>query len=349
VTSPPLLTIGAFARAVGLTPSALRHYDETGLLVPAEVDDATGYRYYTPDLVHRARLIVALREAGVPIASMRRILDSHPSDARRVLTGLLDERAADAARAQSALREVLTTLDAAPPDAPGTGEVDGPALAAALRQVSVAADTDPDSPLGTVLVDLENGSLDVVATNRYWMLVRTLGVASAAGAGRVVLASSVVGSLADTLDNAGRVTLELSEGRLRVAEDGGAVVAGRDVGYPAHRLIVAGLEPPVARVVLPVEELHDAVTAAHRAEVDVELGPDDVRVSAADADPAVHVKGRGLGTATVRLGSALLTRALASLVGPEVTLEVVADDRPVVLRSAYQPGFVALVMPVRRS
>ncbi|HEY9354348.1 MAG TPA: MerR family DNA-binding transcriptional regulator, partial [Nocardioides sp.] len=44
----PLLTIGAFARAVGLTASALRHYDECGLLVPAEVDSGTGYRYYTP-------------------------------------------------------------------------------------------------------------------------------------------------------------------------------------------------------------------------------------------------------------------------------------------------------------
>ena len=45
MTSSPLLTIGAFARAVGLTASALRHYDECGLLPPAEVDDATGYRY----------------------------------------------------------------------------------------------------------------------------------------------------------------------------------------------------------------------------------------------------------------------------------------------------------------
>lgn len=41
VTSTPLLTIGAFARAVGLTPTALRHYDECGLLRPAQVDDAT--------------------------------------------------------------------------------------------------------------------------------------------------------------------------------------------------------------------------------------------------------------------------------------------------------------------
>lgn len=31
-------TIGGFARTVGLTPSALRQYGESGLLVPSEVD-----------------------------------------------------------------------------------------------------------------------------------------------------------------------------------------------------------------------------------------------------------------------------------------------------------------------
>jgi len=40
----PLLTIGAFARASRLSPKALRLYDELGLLRPAEVDPASGYR-----------------------------------------------------------------------------------------------------------------------------------------------------------------------------------------------------------------------------------------------------------------------------------------------------------------
>ena len=41
-----LLTIGAFAKAARLSPKALRLYDELGLLPPARVDPATGYRYY---------------------------------------------------------------------------------------------------------------------------------------------------------------------------------------------------------------------------------------------------------------------------------------------------------------
>ncbi len=39
-----LLLIGAFGRLVGLTPSALRFYDDCGLLQPASVDPATGDR-----------------------------------------------------------------------------------------------------------------------------------------------------------------------------------------------------------------------------------------------------------------------------------------------------------------
>lgn len=66
----PRLTIGAFARAVGLTPSALRFYDECGLLKPAQVDGATGYRYYTPEFARRAQAV-----ARVAYPAHRMILD----------------------------------------------------------------------------------------------------------------------------------------------------------------------------------------------------------------------------------------------------------------------------------
>ncbi|MGI5996084.1 MAG: MerR family DNA-binding transcriptional regulator, partial [Saccharomonospora viridis] len=51
------LSIGAFAQACGLTPKALRLYDELGLLTPARVDACTGYRYYERSQLDRARLI----------------------------------------------------------------------------------------------------------------------------------------------------------------------------------------------------------------------------------------------------------------------------------------------------
>ncbi len=38
-----LLTIEAYGRLFGLTPSALRFYDDCGLLRPVRVDGASGY------------------------------------------------------------------------------------------------------------------------------------------------------------------------------------------------------------------------------------------------------------------------------------------------------------------
>jgi PPM family protein phosphatase len=70
-----LLTIGAFARAVRLSPKALRLYDELGLLPPAAVDSDTGYRFYDPDQLERARLIAWLRRLGMPLARIRAVLD----------------------------------------------------------------------------------------------------------------------------------------------------------------------------------------------------------------------------------------------------------------------------------
>ncbi|MEV6103267.1 MerR family transcriptional regulator [Streptomyces sp. NPDC051940] len=75
-----LLTIGAFARAAGLSPKALRLYDELGLLPPAAVGGESGYRYYDPAQLERARLIAWLRRLGMPLERIRRVCDL-PADA----------------------------------------------------------------------------------------------------------------------------------------------------------------------------------------------------------------------------------------------------------------------------
>ena len=68
-----LLTIGAFAKAAGLSSKALRLYDELELLLPASVDPATGYRFYTVDQLERARLIAWLRRIGMPLQQIQRV------------------------------------------------------------------------------------------------------------------------------------------------------------------------------------------------------------------------------------------------------------------------------------
>ena len=38
--------IGEFSRMMQVTVKTLRHYEQKGLLLPSEVDQWTGYRYY---------------------------------------------------------------------------------------------------------------------------------------------------------------------------------------------------------------------------------------------------------------------------------------------------------------
>lgn len=73
------MNIGSFAVLTGLSISALRHYDEVGVLRPASVDPATGYRRYRPDQVRQARLVCALRGVDLPLDALRRVVDEPAS------------------------------------------------------------------------------------------------------------------------------------------------------------------------------------------------------------------------------------------------------------------------------
>ncbi len=72
------LSIGEFAGLSRLSPKALRLYDEMGLLIPAQVDQATGYRFYGVDQLEPARLVADLRQLDVPLAEITAILALTP-------------------------------------------------------------------------------------------------------------------------------------------------------------------------------------------------------------------------------------------------------------------------------
>ena len=84
-----LMPIGEFSERTGLSPNRLRSYAAGGLLVPAAVDSASGYRYYSPGQVREAKVIDTLREAGMPLADIAELLRDPSCDqldawARRV-------------------------------------------------------------------------------------------------------------------------------------------------------------------------------------------------------------------------------------------------------------------------
>lgn len=69
-----LVPIGRFSQLCRLTVKALRHYDEQGLLRPALVDDATGYRYYSLGQVGEGERIRLLRALDMPLEEIRAVL-----------------------------------------------------------------------------------------------------------------------------------------------------------------------------------------------------------------------------------------------------------------------------------
>ena len=68
------ITIGALARLTGLPVRTLRFYSDSGLVTPASRSDA-GYRLYDAAAAGRVELVRTLRELGVDLPTIRRVLD----------------------------------------------------------------------------------------------------------------------------------------------------------------------------------------------------------------------------------------------------------------------------------
>ena len=99
-----MYSIGDLSQLGGVTPRMLRHYHDLGLLVPAEVDEATGYRRYDESQLADLLQVLALKGLGFTLAEIGRVIDGGvgPSELRGMLllrrTELESERDAAAAR-----------------------------------------------------------------------------------------------------------------------------------------------------------------------------------------------------------------------------------------------------------
>ncbi|PRX47134.1 DNA polymerase III beta subunit-like protein [Prauserella shujinwangii] len=337
---PDDLSIGEFARRTGLTPSALRFYDDCGVLRPARTDESSGYRFYDPGQQPRAERLRELRAAGLPLPDVAAVLDGSPAEARRVLRAHARTLRERAVSAQAALAGVLRAL----PDAGHTEvRLGGPELASAVRQVVPSAAATDDVPaLACVLLELTGEEVRLVATDRYRLAVRELRPLGAEGDPRELLvpgaalveASAWARGLAE-------VTIESGTAGTRLA-GGGAVreLPVTRAEFPDYRTVLAALAAPAHRVLTGRRELLAAVeSAGDRVVLD---GGDGVLRAGDRALPAT-CSGP---PPRMAFDPAVLGPALAASVGPDVLLEIADDVSPVVVRSADQGGFTTLVMPV---
>ncbi|WP_433047067.1 MerR family transcriptional regulator [Dactylosporangium sp. CS-033363] len=326
------MSIGAFARVAGITPSALRFYDECGLVRPASVDAATGYRSYSPAQLEEVLLIRRLREAGLPLVDVRRVLTGPPADASALLTRHLESME----RAVAATRALLDGFAS-----PAGVALPGRLLAEAVSQVAPAAARGGEFPaLGGVLFEVAEGELRLVATDRFRLAIRSLPVVGGVEASTAVVEVGVLEALRPWLAAQDTVRLPApDDGELRI---GDRVLPTLREPFPDYRVVLDGLPAPIAQVVVPREAFLEALGPDPSARLDLVIDG-GLRIAAAEVPAAVTG-----GPVAISFQFSTLYPAVAAALGPDVLLRIGAPDLPVVVHSADDSDFTTLIMPVAR-
>lgn len=70
-----MFKIGDFSKISRVAVSALRYYDEVGLLKPISIDRHTGYRFYSMSQLPRLNRILALKELGLSLEQVSKLID----------------------------------------------------------------------------------------------------------------------------------------------------------------------------------------------------------------------------------------------------------------------------------
>jgi DNA-binding transcriptional MerR regulator len=77
-------SIGEFSRITSLSIKTLRLYHEKGLLVPADVDKFTGYRYYNEMNFETARSIKILKDFDFTLAEIKEMVQDFDDEAELI-------------------------------------------------------------------------------------------------------------------------------------------------------------------------------------------------------------------------------------------------------------------------
>lgn len=75
MASKTKLKIGEFSQLMQVTVKTLRHYEQKGLLFPAEVDEWTGYRYYSIKQMQRLGTIRKLQQLGFSLDEIKELYE----------------------------------------------------------------------------------------------------------------------------------------------------------------------------------------------------------------------------------------------------------------------------------
>lgn len=108
------MTVGAAAKAAGVSAKAVRLWESKGLLPPAERTEA-GYRLFTDDDIAVLRFIRQAKTLGLTLPEIKDIIDLQRDGATPCghVTELLDAHIADIDRTLTELRQLRRSLTTA--------------------------------------------------------------------------------------------------------------------------------------------------------------------------------------------------------------------------------------------
>ncbi|MBP3234761.1 MAG: MerR family transcriptional regulator [Eubacterium sp.] len=106
-----MLKIGEFSKLSRISIRMLRHYDDIGLLKPAEIDDLTGYRYYREEQLFIIGRITSLKDMGFALADIIKILDNY--DDKEKMDAFLSERQKELSKLSKETEYKLMLLETA--------------------------------------------------------------------------------------------------------------------------------------------------------------------------------------------------------------------------------------------
>lgn len=72
-----MLKIGDFSKLSRISIRMLRHYNDIGLIIPEDIDEFTGYRYYSEAQLPLANRINALKDMGFNLNTIEKILKEY--------------------------------------------------------------------------------------------------------------------------------------------------------------------------------------------------------------------------------------------------------------------------------
>lgn len=149
---PTMFTIGPFARLAGVSAKVLRSYDALALFRPVWVDPATDYRYYSPAQLPELRRIVSLRDMGLGLAEIGRLVSGGAD-----LRAALERRRGELEQERREIDRRLATLDIRVEMS--TGGSDQPDIVvrplAAEAVATLAMASRPDGDVGAAFYELE--------------------------------------------------------------------------------------------------------------------------------------------------------------------------------------------------